>query len=470
MHAKNPFDAAIKKDWYTQGFNAVPLYLGLTGYSGIVMKKQLGYGYSSFLYHYQNRYGEMSYLNSDLARLWGIIKKKISERPEYLRQIRERYMFGIKKNNTFYLTLIPARLAACSDDELIRIFRVCCKAQVDSVGAAHLVEIIGTEVEKEFRHKLLKAVGRSADWNMIYTSLSTPVQQSFLAREESELRRVRTDTQLAAHVQKYFWLQNSYEGPVQLSKRFFERRRKHRPAEKLSYAEVINKKNTLIRRFALDRDLRSLIQIIDFTSQWQDERKENILRGIGYLGIVVHELAKRSKVSEELIEQLGTHEALTLRSIHQLVGMRRTLGIRIRGSYFFFDGTREYIVSGRQHDRMLVRMTKRHQKVAAYDIHGSIANGGSAVGRAVICKGLASLKNVRKGDIIIASMTRPEFMPALKKAAAVVTDEGGITCHAAIVSRELNIPCIVGTKIATRVFHDGDIVDVRANHGIVRRV
>jgi len=119
---------------------------------------------------------------------------------------------------------------------------------------------------------------------------------------------------------------------------------------------------------------------------------------------------------------------------------------------------------------MLVRMTKRHQKVAAYDIHGSIANGGSAVGRAVICKGLASLKNVRKGDIIIASMTRPEFMPALKKAAAIVTDEGGITCHAAIVSRELNIPCIVGTKIATRVFHDGDIVDVRANHGIVRRV
>ena len=65
-------------------------------------------------------------------------------------------------------------------------------------------------------------------------------------------------------------------------------------------------------------------------------------------------------------------------------------------------------------------------------------------------------------------MTRPEFVQAMKKAVAVVTDEGGITCHAAIVSRELNIPCIIGTKIATQVLNNGDLVEVNANHGIVK--
>lgn len=58
----------------------------------------------------------------------------------------------------------------------------------------------------------------------------------------------------------------------------------------------------------------------------------------------------------------------------------------------------------------------------------------------------------------------------MKKAVAIVTDEGGITCHAAIVSRELGIPCVVGTKIATRVFKDGDLLEVRANHGLVRKL
>ena len=67
-------------------------------------------------------------------------------------------------------------------------------------------------------------------------------------------------------------------------------------------------------------------------------------------------------------------------------------------------------------------------------------------------------------------MTRPEFMPILRKAAAIVTDEGGITCHAAIVARELKIPCIIGTQIATRVLKDGDLVLVDATNGVVKKI
>jgi pyruvate,water dikinase len=65
-------------------------------------------------------------------------------------------------------------------------------------------------------------------------------------------------------------------------------------------------------------------------------------------------------------------------------------------------------------------------------------------------------------------MTRPEYVPLMRLALAIVTDEGGITCHAAIVSRELKKPCIIGTKIATQVLHDGDLVEVDADAGVVR--
>jgi pyruvate,water dikinase len=65
-------------------------------------------------------------------------------------------------------------------------------------------------------------------------------------------------------------------------------------------------------------------------------------------------------------------------------------------------------------------------------------------------------------------MTTPDFVPAMRKAVAIITDEGGITCHAAIVSRELGKPCIIGTKIATKALKDGDVVEVDADNGVVR--
>ena len=77
------------------------------------------------------------------------------------------------------------------------------------------------------------------------------------------------------------------------------------------------------------------------------------------------------------------------------------------------------------------------------------------------------LKHFREGNILVSNTTNPDYITAMHKAKAFVTDDGGITCHAAIVARELKKPCIVGTKIATRVLKDGDMVDVDANKGII---
>jgi len=68
----------------------------------------------------------------------------------------------------------------------------------------------------------------------------------------------------------------------------------------------------------------------------------------------------------------------------------------------------------------------------------------------------------------VTSMTTPEFVPAMRKAKAIVTDEGGVTCHAAIVSRELNKSCVIGTKNASKVLKDGDLVEVDAEKGLIK--
>lgn len=76
-------------------------------------------------------------------------------------------------------------------------------------------------------------------------------------------------------------------------------------------------------------------------------------------------------------------------------------------------------------------------------------------------------KSFREGDILVTQMTQPNMVPIARLAAAIVTDEGGITSHAAVISREFKIPCVVGTKLATKVIKEGDIVEVDAKQGVV---
>ncbi|MEK7652119.1 MAG: PEP-utilizing enzyme [Patescibacteria group bacterium] len=103
-------------------------------------------------------------------------------------------------------------------------------------------------------------------------------------------------------------------------------------------------------------------------------------------------------------------------------------------------------------------------------IKGLIANKGFAVGRAKIVKIAHEIGKVKKGDILFAPTTFPSFIMGMKRAAAFVTDEGGITSHAAITAREMKKPCVIGTQIGTKVFKDGDLIEVDANNGIVRKV
>jgi len=100
-------------------------------------------------------------------------------------------------------------------------------------------------------------------------------------------------------------------------------------------------------------------------------------------------------------------------------------------------------------------------------IKGETASRGVYHGRVKIIKDASELNKIEKGDILVTSMTTPDMVPAMQKAGAIVTDEGGMTCHAAIVSREMGIPCIVGTEHATQILKENQEITVNATHGIV---
>jgi pyruvate,water dikinase len=111
---------------------------------------------------------------------------------------------------------------------------------------------------------------------------------------------------------------------------------------------------------------------------------------------------------------------------------------------------------------------KEHAAVNAESIlKGLGASPGHATGTVKIVSNVGELDKVEKGDILVTVMTNPDYVPAMQRAVAIVTDEGGITAHAAIVSREMGIPAVVGTKTATKLLHDNDIITVDGSSGLV---
>lgn len=100
-------------------------------------------------------------------------------------------------------------------------------------------------------------------------------------------------------------------------------------------------------------------------------------------------------------------------------------------------------------------------------VRGLAASPGIGRGKVKYIKDISEIERVQDGDVLVTVMTNPDMVPAMRRASAVVTEEGGRTCHAAIVSRELGIPCIVGAKDATKILKDGMEITVDAKRGVV---
>ena len=125
-----------------------------------------------------------------------------------------------------------------------------------------------------------------------------------------------------------------------------------------------------------------------------------------------------------------------------------------------------FMIRGKE--KIVYKSTKVIIKKEIEEIIGKVGYPGKLKGKIKIVLNKDQFFKVQRGDILVTSMTSPDFIPVLKRVSAIITDEGGITCHAAIIAREMRKPCIIGTKIATKVLKDSQLVEVDANKGVVR--
>jgi phosphoenolpyruvate synthase/pyruvate phosphate dikinase len=201
---------------------------------------------------------------------------------------------------------------------------------------------------------------------------------------------------------------------------------------------------------------------------FHDLRKEMQVKTVYAGNLILREIARRAKLRWADLEWLNSNELkLILKegklSPEEIRRRKKAVLVLIdKNGYKLLSGSRAIKFANSE-------LVFKNEKIKS--LQGVGASIGRTSGKVKVCNGAEeALKKIKKGDILVCPMTLPDYVPAMKKAKAIITDEGGITCHAAIISRELNIPCIVETKIATRVLKDGDYVEVDANKGIINKI
>ena len=151
------------------------------------------------------------------------------------------------------------------------------------------------------------------------------------------------------------------------------------------------------------------------------------------------------------------------------------LGLHLQEHYYFpqdsewaIEKNHIYIVQTRPITTLNKGQKKKREiRKAKLILTGESASPGQGEGPVRIIRSPKEISKIKKGDVLVTPMTTPDFVPAMKKAVAIVTDQGGQTSHAAIVSRELSVPCVVGTRQATKTLKDGDIILVDGSRGLV---
>ena len=222
-----------------------------------------------------------------------------------------------------------------------------------------------------------------------------------------------------------------------------------------------------LRQVKPDTKLRRVIDLARNNSYLRNRRVEAWFNADYGASFIYEEVARRARFNPDWIMEVTVPEMLGALRGHSLP-TKAEMRKRLKNYAMVVRQGRTALIT----DSKKIKTLERTYSVAvthADEIRGSMAClGGMIKGRAKVCLDKNEIGKVKRGDILVTQFTTPDFVPAMEKAAAIVADQGGLSSHAAIVSRELGVPCVIATQNGTRIIHDNDLLEIDARKGIVR--
>jgi phosphoenolpyruvate synthase/pyruvate phosphate dikinase/DNA-binding Xre family transcriptional regulator len=383
-------------------------------------------------------------------------------------------------------------LAKLSNKELMSYFNVLLVEQDKFWSIADFLNAFDFGLERNSTSAISKQYGLDSE---DVVALTSPLDLIFTQERLLELLRIIKRHKLATeqklddflagnekldqYLKKWAYSKGNYSGYEVLDKEYFRQ-------EALKYINNLSLLNSELQRLenfrnnrtkAINATLRrrkikeNPLWFFQRLLSWREHRKKINLMALFMMFNILEIVKEKTGVSDRLLKQLLPGELDNL--LKGLVSLD-VLEARLKKGFLIQVRDNDYktfIAEEAQAiaDDLNQQVSNAKVEPWAQNItSGQAASQGFA--RGVVCV-FVDGKSVEKfidGNIIVADVATPEMMPYVKKAAAIITRVGGIDSHAAIVARELEIPCIVGVEMATKLIHDGDLIEVRANHGSIR--
>ncbi|MFH0854567.1 MAG: PEP-utilizing enzyme [bacterium] len=322
-----------------------------------------------------------------------------------------------------------------------------------------------------------------------YHHIFAPLYLPFVTQEEKEIMKLalkyrdkkinseQYKKDIGKIYEKFWWVKLGWENVIPRTKNYYDKSVKKYSKDKdleKKLKEIENRitnlkqqREKLFKKYKISNKLNHWLYVIDKYNYLHDLRKELQVITIYSFYLLMAEAARRLKLNKDDLEWLWYDEVKSLLKGKKLD--KSEIENRRKSIFILVEKKGIEFLSGEKALKRTKEEFNQKNNDKINEFKGLGVSKGKIIAKVKVCNGAEeALRKVKKGDILVCGMTLPDFVPAMKKAAAIITDEGGITCHAAIISREIGIPCVTGTKIATQVLKDGDLVEVDANEGIVK--
>ncbi len=426
------------------------------------------------------------------------ILKALMERPQFGKDLDQNILKWSEKLVSFTKKVQKLSLQKYSNKQLWEVYAEHDRIHTKLYTYGWLpvaVDMFHNNFTNKLKSYLYLVCDTKEQAESAFQIFTTPSRKTIVASEREEFLRIyekykkflkrktvsdRLKAQLQKHAERWGHLGYIYAGNVDpfgadhYLKELFELAETGVNGKKLLQKEDQQLKDAKRKQIALNKKLKISAKYKELFENARDFALSKLVRRHAQLltlltlhRTLLPEIAKRLHLTRYQVQFMlakEVREALVNGKLD-----KKVIAERLKHCvYYVEDGFEEvYIGSMEKKIRSMIQI-KVNKDIN--EISGQTAQPGYAKGIVKIVYRAKDMAKFNKGDILVSISTDPDIVPAMKKAAAIVTEQGGITSHAAIVSRELGTPCIIGTKIATQVLKDGDMVEVDADRGIVRRL
>lgn len=450
-----------------------------------LMKKSIGVCYGALLMEIKNNYIELYTNPEDWNRVSKFILNKLIKDKNWGKKAIKEIYIRANKLITYNRKLKKINYSKKTNRELWQLY----KGLVDRFVFMRIYSSLPTNLEMgnpvltEYLRKKLEDYGLgNEELSQTFSILTTPLKFSYLKEKEKNFYRLALnyknknfEQELSAFTNKYTWINYAFIG-TPVTKVEFKKEIENHIKEKIDFDNKIKlfkiektnlkkEQTNICKKFGFDHHLMTMLEYAREFVFLKFFRKGIFAESYYYSEFLLNEIASRLNTNLETIQgmmPLETKDAL----VNNVFDAQKIKQRTVNSWWLFTDG--KTFELNDEEIKTVKNNTLHITETTINEIKGQVAMPGYATGRAIIVNTVEDMKKFKKGDILVARLTNPFLMPAMRMASAFVTDIGGLACHAAIVSREMKIPCVVGTNNGSKILKDGDMIEVNAHKGLVR--